>query len=542
MGYLSEGKTLTWDESCQYLKQIKLGGVQQFLDAYCDIITNHKNKSYPHRYGDEIEYTIYDMNHDTRQVSICLKASELMEKLNKKGNYEWHPEYASYMIEGLPKTPYDDTINDLLKIENDLANRRNDLKSVLSLNQTMATITSFPRLGCVGSSPMSNGSEPYSQSCIVSDNLIGNHMRFHTLTENIRKRRGCKVDIQVPVYQDLNTSKSIPNIIMDCMAFGMGCSCLQETIQVQNEREARYLYDQLAILAPLFLCITAASPAYCGYLSKKDCRWDIIASSVDDRTQKEMGFLKKSRYSSISVFIGNNDYMKKEYNDYDFVPDEDIDNLLGNKLDELLKKHINYLFIRDPLVIYEHDIITTPTSKLNLNKYENIHSTNWNTVRLKIPTSDKCGWRIEFRPMELQLDDFSNASFLIYVNLLCRAILKYQPNWYQRISLIDINMGRAQNMDAINKEKFHFKEMETSITQIFNNHINPIIFEYIKDMKLSEIHQKSLMKYINYIVDRVNCKNKTDASKIRQFVTEHPKYGKDSIVTDEICYDLMRLI
>ena len=76
----------------------------------------------------------------------------------------------------------------------------------------------------------------------------------------------------VPVYKDTNTPSpfvedltpygadeesvkaALPDhIYMDCMGFGMGCSCLQMTFQACNIDEARHLYDQLAPLCPLFV-------------------------------------------------------------------------------------------------------------------------------------------------------------------------------------------------------------------------------------------------------------------------------------------------
>lgn len=57
--------------------------------------------------------------------------------------------------------------------------------------------------------------------------------RFPTLTGNIRKRRGEKVEIRVPLFMDENTDPHLsqspnaiegdpPHIYLDCMAFGMG--------------------------------------------------------------------------------------------------------------------------------------------------------------------------------------------------------------------------------------------------------------------------------------------------------------------------------
>lgn len=40
------------------------------------------------------------------------------------------------------------------------------------------------------------------------------------------------------------------------------------------------MYDQLAVLAPIMMAITAASPIYKGRLSDVDARWNVIAQSV----------------------------------------------------------------------------------------------------------------------------------------------------------------------------------------------------------------------------------------------------------------------
>lgn len=38
---------------------------------------------------------------------------------------------------------------------------------------------------------------------------------------------------------------------MDAMAFGMGCCCLQITFQAKDIDESRFIYDQLAVMAPM---------------------------------------------------------------------------------------------------------------------------------------------------------------------------------------------------------------------------------------------------------------------------------------------------
>ena len=49
------------------------------------------------------------------------------------------------------------------------------------------------------------------------------------------------------------------------------------------------------------LALSGASPIYRGYLTDVDCRWNLIAGSVDDRTEEERGLrVRHLHYSSIS--------------------------------------------------------------------------------------------------------------------------------------------------------------------------------------------------------------------------------------------------
>lgn len=99
-----------------------------------------------------------------------------------------------------------------------------------------------------------------------------------TLTANIRRRRGSKVCMNMPIFFDTNTPKpfidpAIPwdrnlfpgdseakngaalpdHIYMDAMGFGMGCSCLQITFQASNVDEARRVYDSLIPVGPIMV-------------------------------------------------------------------------------------------------------------------------------------------------------------------------------------------------------------------------------------------------------------------------------------------------
>lgn len=51
------------------------------------------------------------------------------------------------------------------------------------------------------------------------------------------------------------------------------------------------MYDQLAVLSPVMLALTAATPVLKGRLVDTEVRWDTIAASVDDRRPAEQGLL-----------------------------------------------------------------------------------------------------------------------------------------------------------------------------------------------------------------------------------------------------------
>lgn len=78
------------------------------------------------------------------------------------------------------------------------------------------------------------------------------------------------------------------------------------------------------------------------------------------------------------------------------------------------------------------------------------------------PSNSSIGWRVEFRPCEVQITDFENAAIVCFVVLLTRVILSYKLNLLIPISKVDENMARAQKRDALRTEKFWFRQDITS--------------------------------------------------------------------------------
>lgn len=131
---------------------------------------------------------------------------------------------------------------------------------MLRPGEKLFTLTAFPTLGCPDSLDLPRNKTaslrgPVANSEYVPDEIINLHIRFPTLTKNIRERRGSNVDMRTPIFKDRFTAKSIQDIKMDAMCFGMGCSCLQVTFQACSVDQARYLYDALAVVSSIAVTI-----------------------------------------------------------------------------------------------------------------------------------------------------------------------------------------------------------------------------------------------------------------------------------------------
>ncbi|XP_008058120.1 glutamate--cysteine ligase catalytic subunit isoform X4 [Carlito syrichta] len=564
MGLLSQGSPLSWEETQRHADHVRRHGILQFLHIYHAVKDRHKDVL---KWGDEVEYMLVSFDHENKKVHLVLSGEKVLETLQEKGERTnpnhptlWRPEYGSYMIEGTPGQPYGGTMSEFNTVEANMRKRRKEATSILEENQALCTITSFPS----------------------------------TLTRNIRHRRGEKVVINVPIFKDKNTPspfiETFPedeeaaraskpdHIYMDAMGFGMGNCCLQVTFQACSISEARYLYDQLATICPIVMALSAASPFYRGYVSDIDCRWGVISASVDDRTREERGLeplknnhyrISKSRYDSIDSYLSK---CGEKYNDIDLTIDKEIyEQLLQEGLDHLLAQHVAHLFIRDPLTLFEEKIHLDDANESD--HFENIQSTNWQTMRFKPPPPNSdIGWRVEFRPMEVQLTDFENSAYVVFVVLLTRVILSYKLDFLIPLSKVDENMKVAQKRDAVLRDMFYFRKdickggnavvdgcgkaqnstelaaeeyTLMSIDTIINGKegvfpgLIPILNSYLENMEVDVDTRCSILNYLKLIKKRASGELMTVARWMREFIANHPDYKQDSVITDEMNYSLI---
>ena len=281
--------------------------------------------------------------------------------------------------------------------------------------------------------------------------------------------------------------------------------------------------------------------------------------------------------------------------DPDLVVDQDLkQRLMNGGMDDLLATHFAHLFIRDPLVIFAEDLKELDLTKTD--HFENLQSTNWQHIRFKPPPPDKdTGWRVEFRPMEIQITDFENAAFAIFIVLITRAILSFDLNFYIPIPLTTQNMETAHARNAVLDHKFHFRndplparpvkvngasgtttpagqpsrpptptgpvEDEHSLMTI-NEIINgqsqshspttgksgcfpgliPLVESYLNSVNVDVETRCELARYLDLIGKRASGQLWTGAKWIRHFVREHPAYKFDSVVSEGINYDLVKAV
>lgn len=554
MGLLSLGTPLDWHEAKKHNEHVRKNGIEQLLNIFRQHASREND---PFLWGDEVEYMLVDVDEQNRTARLSIDNDHILDDLNDpekpelydkgiESNVSFHPEYGRFMIEATPLRPYDGTLlGDYVYVEENMVKRREIAQLELPLNVVPLTLTTYPRMGCGSfTSPPAEPIGPASQSLFLPDEIINRHVRFPTLTANIRKRRGHKVAINLPLYPDTNTrlvddliphrdlfdsdkepwlGAALPgHVYMDSMGFGMGLLCLQVTMQPADINHARYLYDALAPLTPIMLAVSAAAPIFKGFLVDQDVRWNVISGAVDDRTFVERdtepyrGFdffggldvsdeikkhaetlgggrgvngdrvvnsfgdtgmhtkdgkpvqkIPKLRYDSIDTYLSDSattGYFRSDYNDIVSPVNKKVsDELSASGMDEVLTHHFAHLFIRDPLVIFSERI--DQDNKLENDHFENIQLTNWQTLRFKPPAlyedgaqgEGKPGWRVEFRPMEIQLTDFENAAYSVFLALASKAFLKWTPDMYIPISQIDENMATAHGVDAAVDAKFWFK-------------------------------------------------------------------------------------
>lgn len=94
-------------------------------------------------------------------------------------------------------------------------------------------------------------------------------------------------------------------------------------------------------------------------------------------------------------------------------------------MSERVAKHFATVLLRDPIPMYDGELVEEQIDDDDMTcHFENLQSTNWNSMRFKPPPShdSNIGWRVEFRTMDIQLTDFENSCLLVLLGLVVNVI------------------------------------------------------------------------------------------------------------------------
>ena len=187
--------------------------------------------------------------------------------------------------------------------------------------------------------------------------------------------------------------------------------------------------------------------------------------------------------------------------------------------------------------------------------------------------------------MEVQVTDFENAAFTVFVVLLTRGILSYKLNLLIPISKVDENMKEAQKRDAVKRSRFWFrKDIMTTVSppeaakcldatgcpsasriccqeedkmdescvlmtadEIINGSqefpgLVPLLRQYLLTVDIDAATHCGITRYLNLISRKASGNLMTTSQWIRDFVHRHPHYKQDSVINDSINYDLLKTL
>jgi len=189
--------------------------------------------------------------------------------------------------------------------------------------------------------------------------------------------------------------------------------------------------------------------------------------------------------------------------------------------------------------------------------------------------------------MEVQITDFENAAFTVFVVLVTRVILAFDLNLYIPLSKVDENMRRAHKCNAVLTQRFFvrkhmappqgcevpegpggdgpgyspcaalptphspldgnvFEEMTLSEILEGKGHyfpgLIPLVLAYLDHIGCDRETRKVVENYLELIKLRGRGDLPTAAQWIRRFVDEHPEYQHDSVITQGVAFDLLQKV
>lgn len=160
--------------------------------------------------------------------------------------------------------------------------------------------------------------------------------------------------------------------------------------------------------------------------------------------------------------------------------------------------------------------------------------------------------------MEIQLTDFENAAFTVVITLLVRAFIHFDlsksADLLLPIQRCDENFRRAMLRDAVLEQRLYWRLFQRSdefseltVGQLFNGcpefeGFLPLIRRYLDAIQCPPGELQQLERYLRFVGYRASGQLQTLARWSRDYISKHPDYQKDSIITDKVQYDWIQTL
>lgn len=328
------------------------------------------------------------------------------------------------------------------------------------------------------------------------------------------------------------------------------------------------------------LALSAATPAYRGYLADTDVRWDVLRQLVDDRDggERRAQGVYGARYGVGEVWLTEVPAGEEEgeWGLEGLQVDEGVvRRLVKGGVEERVARYYAGALGR-PLFVFPRAFADALRAggeegvrgggKLPHNaNFEAMHKAFFPHVKLKHPTAEGEGWCVEFRPMDVQLSDFENAAYVVFVVLAARAVERFGVDWRVPLGKVWENFDRAHPRDAVRWQRFWWRVEDggddgvngwegkrpnvalLTADEIINGcqsfkGILALVEDYMTEEGFSVEEQEQLRPYLDLISGRASGRLRTAARFIRDFVMQHPEYARDSQISEGICFDLLQEI
>lgn len=587
------------------------------------------------KWGDEVEYLLVSIDPDTRRPTLFTGTAELLKRFHDEhpiSHFDLESEAYKFMLESAPSSPYGSSLKQALQVEThlrsryvevvaaigdfhcfeaDLHERRATIQSMLTAGTHVFTISSFGLLQVDH-----GGVDREHRDRHTAEGLLTDDSRYQSVVDTIFQRSNgfptTSIPKRVPQPDTTQSSRTESDaVVLDNPIYGVGSCGLQITFGVRDLQETLFLHDQLSIIAPLTTALTAASPILKGAFVSTDARFDHTGSVVDDRQSEDL--TPTPRWSLSPLYLQELPEVRALNQTSRLTTDVEkqcTKQFEAEGIPSLLSEYLAYTVCRPPLlhpklVSDDSDATkrtgdTTELSEAKISRLESHLSNLYPAVRLKLPTwplaDNSLPWRLEFRAMEVPLNDFECAAMLVFLRLLKQAILDFRLELRIPMRLLEENMDRAHAAGAVRSQKFWFNvsnKLEPSplrqqvngeysspgfgITELSSDEIingqsqsqspsqpansngshetppirktkpYPGLLHYIRQTLtttatnegLSETEVTKFEKYLTFISKRASGAISTPAQWTRDFIAGHPEYKGQGDVSPEVYHDML---